>query len=248
MGGMHLLCKGVTETHPTLNGAAYWFRSEVGAMFRRIVPEARCFEALRFHKKPFGDEPSQSGYDFRSIAEFTTEADMFFDEWSRSFDVVVVRDAKYLNYKFVRQPQMNYQRFAICRGTELVGYLVMRLANRLAVISELIVKDHQPDHLRAAIRFAESTAYARGARGIEAISNFRPYQDAYLAFGFVPNEIMDCFMWFRFEEHIRYMSEKQEPIVFVSRSDGDCEEHLWGELFQPRQGTEARYSMPEMRS
>jgi hypothetical protein len=148
--------------------------------------------------------------------------------------VVVVRDAKYLNYKFERQPQMNYQRFAISRGTELVGYLVMRVANRLSVVSELIVKDHHPDHLRAAIRFSGSTACARGAQGIEAISSFRPYQDAYTALGFVPNETMDCFMWFRFEELIRYMSEMQEPIVFVSSSYGDCDEEPQGKLLQPR--------------
>ena len=62
-----------------------------------------------------------------------TEFDQRFDQlWTRvqgDYEVVAVRDSRYLRWRFDARPDAIYMRFAALRGSSLVGYLVSRVAN-----------------------------------------------------------------------------------------------------------------------
>lgn len=71
------------------------------------------------------DEPLQLRV--REVAHFGAEHDRLWADVSRDFRCAVVRDASYLNWKYVAQPGQQFTRLEILDGERLVGVAVWML-------------------------------------------------------------------------------------------------------------------------
>jgi hypothetical protein len=67
-----------------------------------------------------------AGVDLAEIASFGAEFDALWRSIEPARGVAVVKDAAYLNWRYVRCPAASYHRVAARRDGELVGYIVWR--------------------------------------------------------------------------------------------------------------------------
>lgn len=73
---------------------------------------------------------SPKKYRIVEINDFSEEFDSFFDFISYCFGIIVERDSRYLNWKFVDKPFNAYRRFAAYDSEgELCGYIVFKVEN-----------------------------------------------------------------------------------------------------------------------
>ncbi len=63
----------------------------------------------------------------RKITLFGEEFDRLWQECSPGYDVAVVREKEYLNWRFLQRPDWEYFPFALYDGDELKGYTVFKL-------------------------------------------------------------------------------------------------------------------------
>lgn len=61
------------------------------------------------------------------IDRFDEQFDKFWELVSDNYPLIVQRDAKYLNWKYVSQPCMNYVIFQMKNGDKISGYIVLRI-------------------------------------------------------------------------------------------------------------------------
>jgi GNAT superfamily N-acetyltransferase len=86
--------------------------------------------------------PRRSGsIDVHSMDGFGDEADRWWDEIRGSYDVVVSKTRAYLEWKYDRQPGMNYVKFRATRDGELCGYIVVRVVDRGQHTREGLIAD-----------------------------------------------------------------------------------------------------------
>jgi len=59
---------------------------------------------------------------------FDSRFDQFWNEVQDDYEAIVVRDAAYLNWRFMQRPGNRYSVLAAMRGNKIVGYMVTRLS------------------------------------------------------------------------------------------------------------------------
>jgi len=83
------------------------------------------------------------------VESFDTSFDRLWEKTSGSFPVVIKRDSKHLNWRFVTQPYWKYKIFKAERNGELKGYIVLREGKsrglRVGVVSDIFCV---PDDIR----------------------------------------------------------------------------------------------------
>ena len=89
---------------------------------------------------------------------FKDNIDEFWDNIKGQFDFIVTRDKKYLNWRYVSQPHMNYRKFIAKRNSKICGYIVLRKAkppeSNVGIISDMISIPQDRQTLRQLIQFA----------------------------------------------------------------------------------------------
>jgi hypothetical protein len=109
-------------------------------------------------------------YEVREVDRFGERHDELWKRASRDITCGVVRDASYLNWKYVDQPGQRFLRLEICEGRELRGVAIWMFREadehyryRRALLVDLVtpLSDHGP--LRQVIRAACSSATSAGA-------------------------------------------------------------------------------------
>jgi hypothetical protein len=64
---------------------------------------------------------------FRKVAEFDAQFDRLWDRCSPDYDVAVVRNKTFLNWRYLQRPDWEYFPFGFYDGDELKGYVVLKL-------------------------------------------------------------------------------------------------------------------------
>ena len=85
-----------------------------------------------------------SKYKIKEIKEFDERFDVLWNNVSRYFGAIVVRNSQYLNWKYVNNPNKNYKIFYIDKGDDLAGFIVFSVERELAHIVDILTeKDHE---------------------------------------------------------------------------------------------------------
>ncbi|MCP4152809.1 MAG: GNAT family N-acetyltransferase [bacterium] len=71
--------------------------------------------------------PTQPTAAFREVKEFNEEFDTLWKTASEDYDIAVVRDKTYLNWRYLQRPDWEYFPFAYYEGETLKGYIVLKL-------------------------------------------------------------------------------------------------------------------------
>jgi predicted N-acetyltransferase YhbS len=85
--------------------------------------------------------PKVSGLSIEGIQSFDGRFDRLWEEVSRQAMVSLVRDQKYLNYRYRDRPGETYAQFAACRGEDLEGYIVVRRSLQMFDLSIGLIMD-----------------------------------------------------------------------------------------------------------
>jgi hypothetical protein len=156
-----------------------------------VVPAVSTLLKLRGSTRRLLTNHSAGPTVIQQLERFSARHDALWQEVAACYACAAVRDASYLNWKYVDQPGQEYTRLEITRGDELVGCVVLLITepndiyrHRRAYIVDLVTSTKAgPLHstLRAAIRHCQET-------GIDAVVMHlinRPIERALKNFGFV---------------------------------------------------------------
>jgi hypothetical protein len=126
--------------------------------------------------------------EIRRIDEFDHTADELWDSVSPQFHAVVQRNSKYLNWKYVQQPHMNYQLFTASRHGKMCGYVILRTTrkpeNNTGIIADLLVPPQDKATIYSLLSFAVRHLGIQHVECVEAASSVEVYKNALLALGF----------------------------------------------------------------
>ena len=126
--------------------------------------------------------------EIKQIDEFDQAADQFWDSVSPQFHAIVIRNSKYLNWKYVQQPHMDYQLFTALRAGKMAGYVILRKTrapeSNSGIIADLFVPFEDKAVIYSLLVFAVQYFKQQKVKYIEAASSSDVYKNALLAMGF----------------------------------------------------------------
>jgi predicted N-acetyltransferase YhbS len=136
-------------------------------------------------------EPSRpNGLQISTVESFDDRFNELWQRASSQYQIAVVRDKKYLNWRYIDRPGQEYTVFSAQRGTNLVGYVIVKSNVRmfdlvLGLIVDILASDdnHVADYL-----IAQAIEYFRGEK-VDAIGcvmlKHTPYHKALKRNGFI---------------------------------------------------------------
>ena len=143
---------------------------------------------------------------------------------------MAVRNRTYLNWRFFGRPRTAYQCIAAVRNSEIVGYLVFRVADRdglrCGYLIDYLIENKSLEIFSQLLRSAEEHLIRDGAKVIACVIASPPYRSALLRRGFFPALIGARNAQFEIGVH------SSDPVLrtfadltdwFVTMGDGDLE-------------------------
>ncbi|HEX5131695.1 MAG TPA: hypothetical protein VFX92_04310, partial [Candidatus Krumholzibacteria bacterium] len=144
------------------------------------------------------------------------------------YGVTRVRDAAYLNWKYMDHPSLVYRALVARRGAEVVGYMIWRLAppgagELRAVVTDFLVGHGDADAFRGLIGRVMVDA---GAAGMESVSilTTQPWAVGVLRNGgFMPRAARNTWVVAGWEAHMpaEWLRDIDAWHVCLGDSDGD---------------------------
>ena len=116
------------------------------------MPMNLFFRIYNCLKKPI----QPKGIEARRMGDFEDEADIFWKEIEDFYKIAVPRDKAYLNWKYDKQPGLDYVKFRAVRDNKLCGYIVTRVvksghSKTDGLIVDIIVRPDDKDAIRALV-------------------------------------------------------------------------------------------------
>jgi hypothetical protein len=129
------------------------------------------------------------GPSIQPIANFGGSFDKLWSDIEKGRVIAIVKDAAYLNWRYIKCPFHSYRCLAAYRGKELDGFIIFREApgKRAAFILELMAYNDNPDTMRALLLHTVTSLKTLGIGLVSAL--FPPGSAAAAAlarFGFKP--------------------------------------------------------------
>jgi hypothetical protein len=131
-----------TQHHPMVQSVARVL-CDVFQAHRAISPIINGF-LWRQRRESSANLP-EDAVEMMEVNEFGEETDRFWDRVRHDYPAIFVRNSRYLNWRFVESPDLQYRRFVARRQGECVGYFVLRRS-----MPEEISAGHIVDFLVAA--------------------------------------------------------------------------------------------------
>jgi GNAT superfamily N-acetyltransferase len=181
-----LNARGLVEpfrSHPLLGGVA-WL-ADHAPLFDALVGQA--LGAARLGLATGGvPTPSSRALTARRVERLDGRFDRLFEDVAARVDVIGRRDVPVLTWRYLENPVCRQEIIAVERGGKLVGWGVVELAARGALlVDHLLPLD--PDEARATVAAIVAYLAGRGAGRIVLRANLRgPTAGAFLRLGFVP--------------------------------------------------------------
>lgn len=167
------------------------------------------------------------------IDEFDQTEDQFWDSVSPQFQSIVQRDSKYLNWKYVQQPHVDYQLFTAARGGRLCGYVILRKTrppeSNSGIVADLLVPLEDKETIYSLLAFAVRYFKSLKVNHISAASSVGAYKSALLALGFRREEDVTPLLHSRADTPA-VRSALAPGSWFLGRSDHDWDQYPYAEL------------------
>jgi GNAT superfamily N-acetyltransferase len=138
--------------------------------------------------RPRRTPPRLADVTISQIETFDEGADLFWRRVCRSYPVVVVRDQRYLNWRFVARPDATYTLLVATCGSDVVGYLILRSAEKDGVrwgyLVDFLVEGPSPSLLALLIDEAVERLRKERAVAVMSFASAPAYQRALSRQGF----------------------------------------------------------------
>lgn len=118
-----------------------------------------CSTAMRFRQRQSCSAIETSGgVTFQEVDTFDARVDTLWNQIVSVYSFAISRESSYLNWKYVRQPNMTYRKFLILRNEAPVGLLIYRFPvsheQQVGIISECFCLDDDPTLHAALVAYA----------------------------------------------------------------------------------------------
>src|SRR5690606_8863036 len=104
------------------------------------------------------------------------------------YPIIIQRDSKFLNWKFVDQPFMNYQRFLAVKDGQICGYVILRCAtppeSNRGIIADILIQRQDKSALESLVAFSVDFFKHKNLDLIEVASTIDEYMNIFKRFGF----------------------------------------------------------------
>lgn len=168
-----------------------------------------------------------SDFDIVEVDDFPNEAEEFWKEFKEYFDILVVRDKKYLNWKYVSQPHVSYRKFIAKKSGKICGILVLRLAKppeaNIGIIAEMLALPHEVRVIRQLTKF--SLNFFNGdVEAIRCATSVKQFSRVLKEFSF-SKEYVDPFVFFSKNDNLMRSAAKANSNFFFSVGDHDYDQY-----------------------
>jgi len=89
------------------------------------------------------------GCTIQQVASFDERVDRLWEQASSAFNIILVRDYRYLDWRYVKKPGDSYIIFTLERAGDILGYVVLKSIERyglqLGFVVDLLTVPQQPD-------------------------------------------------------------------------------------------------------
>lgn len=136
-----------------------------------------------------------SGWQRREIERFDVTHDRLWEAMSTTVGCCVVRDASYLNWKYVEQPGQHFIRLEILQNSEPVAMAILKLTEpdqnyryRRAFLLDVVARLDDSEQLQNVVRAAIQAAREAGADSLTCLHSHPALTQALKASGFLMRE------------------------------------------------------------
>jgi hypothetical protein len=120
------------------------------------------------------------------VAQFDDRVNTLWEEVSKSFEVIVVRDREYLNWRYFQRPHANPQVFIAEEHGALLGYVVSLFRYGNGYILDLLALPERTDVVHGLVQIALSELGQEGAERVLCwVSKSNPYYSTLRRQGFI---------------------------------------------------------------
>lgn len=123
--------------------------------------------------------------DFQPIDRFGADFDACFDRISRRLPAVFVRDAAFMNWRYVDVPHRRYLRYARVVGGAMTGVVVISIDAGAAIIADILWDPEQQGEPERTVRFAQALCDEHGAVRVACFATHPHLREALVRTGFV---------------------------------------------------------------
>jgi GNAT superfamily N-acetyltransferase len=136
-------------------------------------------------KKQLGT--ADKGISIISVERFGPEVNTLWEKVSHYFYAIVERKDSYLNWKYVQQPFVHYQKcLAVCKG-QIVGYIIFRLGSpperNVGIIADVLAAPDEPGTIRSLYSYAIKWLKNAGAKDLLTATSVKAYQECLESIG-----------------------------------------------------------------
>jgi len=125
---------------------------------------------------------------YERVSSFGTETDRFWLRIKGGYALAVPRDSEYLNWKYIRQPHLNYTRVLVRREDEVCGLIVYRTggdsAAPLGIICECLPDNNDPVLFAHMLTHVEKELISAGVHMIKCGSSVPGFCNMMQAHGY----------------------------------------------------------------
>jgi len=141
-------------------------------------------------KTTHANPPAMPGVDVFNLETFDDRVDDLWRRCSRKHQVIGIRDADFLNWRFSARPDASYVCLAAARGAHIVGYLIYRVVERdggrLGYLVDFLTEG-EPDAVFAfLVAYAEERMLRDGVLAIVCSIAKTPYRKVLHQSGYYP--------------------------------------------------------------
>ena len=129
------------------------------------------------------------GVSLERVRSFDERFDRLWQRACRDYPVMVVRDRRYLEWRFGRRPDARYDVIAVSRASELAGYMVTRSGSESGdwgYLVDFLVEERSSRLFSFLLDEAVESLRREGAVGISCRVAVPPYRGLLYRHGFVP--------------------------------------------------------------
>jgi len=121
------------------------------------------------------------------IAQFDDRINDFWQNVSRYFGIIVVRNKEYLNWRYFQRPDSNFKVLLAEEDEKILGYIVFSSKDEKGFIVDLLVYPHRLDVIQSLVLMAvEQLRKEKVHRTICRMLKNNPYYKVLRANGFIP--------------------------------------------------------------
>jgi hypothetical protein len=181
------------------------------------------------HSMRIFTQPSRRNSTVVRLDRFDERADALWERARHPSGAMIVREHRYLNWRYCERPDVPYFLYGAGRGAELEGFLVARVTTwrgmRWGYLVDFLAPENSPGILSSLIAAALDELRSLGAAGVATFATDRTARRALFRSGFLPLPQRNPVHFIRFIRSEQTELAKFVPFApwYVTMGDGDFE-------------------------